>query len=376
MFKARTLIAALAAITCTSEAAHAEVVDIGGKPFLMQPLQLGRGQHAVAAADFDADGNLDLAVTNADDAEVAIFRGNGRGAFEPAATHRAGANPNDVVARDFDGDGSLDLIIANHETTYVTLLQGRGDGTFRSASASPLQVSVSPHPHTVAVEDLDRDGVPDIIVDHREGRGLMVMRGLKGGRFQPRGDIVAVGGDPYLGFAVGDVNGDGRPDLVSPNENDVAVVLSDTQRARFSSPVFLPMPRPFAVALGDFNRDSYVDVVAASESGDSGVQIFLGTRSGIPAKTPSARWSLKGGAKRIAVGDINGDGTQDVVIANWTAELRVAFGGQLQKEMLDVPLGTLRNPYALIIEDLNKDGRGDLVVTDGTLPIAVVYWSQ
>src|SRR5689334_23199814 len=111
----------------------------------------------LAVADFNRDRKVDLAVVNAESANVTILLGDGKGGFAPApgSPFPAGPHPNDIAAGDFNRDGLLDLAIANHETPEVTLLLGDGKGGFAPAARSPVRFAVKPHVHGLAASDFN-----------------------------------------------------------------------------------------------------------------------------------------------------------------------------------------------------------------------------
>jgi len=212
------------------------------------PIEAG----VVGAADFNNDGQADL--VNGGEPELTIMLGDGEGMFEVFSRVPGGEEPSDFALVDLNEDGSVDIVIANHDTNYLTILLGSGDGTFQPAKHSPLEISVSPHPHVVSAADLDMDGHADLLVDHRDGEGVLILRGLGDGSVQLPG-ILAVGdGDPYLGMAIGDVNEDGKLDIVTPNPSEVAVLVNTSEgQIAFSPPSLVAADTPFGVELGDFN---------------------------------------------------------------------------------------------------------------------------
>ncbi|MDX1524297.1 MAG: VCBS repeat-containing protein [Anaerolineae bacterium] len=328
---------------------------------------------AIAAADFDNDGHQDL--VGAAEPQLIIFRGDGQGGLADFERVPGGKQPNDFALTDLDGDGDVDIVVANHDTDYLTILLGDGRGAFAPASNSPLRIDVRPHPHAVRAADLDGDGYVELIVDHREGEGLLILRGLGDGRLETPGTLIVGSGDPYLGMAVGDLNGDGKLDLVTPNPGDVGVLLntSDTEIA-FTLAAPVSAESPFAVALGDFNGDGRLDLLTASGEGSPLVELFWGNGRGGFEEADGSPFHLAPGGKQMAVGDFNGDGLADAAVVSYQAtDVLLLLGGRDAIQLDSLPGG--EHPWGLAVADLNEDGKDDLVIADDAGPQTTVYLS-
>jgi hypothetical protein len=360
---------------CWQTAGAAARVVIGDAAFVVRELEIGAGEPAFAFADFNGDGHQDLAVAGGSDHTVTVLLGNGGGNLTASGEFSAGRNPNHLAAADIDRDGLMDLVVANHETTYLTLLIGYGRGGLEQAKNSPFRTDAAPHPHEVAAEDLDDDGYLDLIVDSRDTRGVRVHRGLGQGRFAEPGTSIDAGGPPYLGFAIGDLNGDGWLDLATPNDAEIGILLSSgSGTPSFRAGVPVRSDTPFSVAVADFNRDGNLDLIAASER--TGVEIFNGDGTGaFAAATANASFRLAAGAKRIAVGDVDGDGFPDALVGSWSGQAIVILGHAAGYRSTQLPLHGVQNPWGLALVDLNEDGKDDLVVADGVGVRANVYLS-
>ncbi len=344
--------------------------------FVPRNLAVGEGPSAVAAADLDNDGHQDLVVVNELSQDLSLFRGDGQGGMVSLGRVQAGENPTDVALADLDADGAFDMVVANHETRYLTILVGDGKGAFRPAPNSPLTIEVSPHPHVVKASDLDGDGHLDLVVDNRDGRGLLILRGTGGGAFESPGKLVDVGGDPYRGMAIGDINHDGQLDLTTPNSTAVGIVLSENaKKLLFLPPRFVATAAPFAVELADIDGDSHLDVIAALDEESTLVEVFLGDGRGGFRPSPASPFQGAPGAKMIARGDFNGDGVQDAAVAGFQSpEVLLLLGGA--HSIATARLRGGKNPWGMTAADFNEDGRDDLVLADNAQAQVALYLSS
>ena len=174
----------------------------------------GEGSWAIAAGDLNADGHLDVAVANLFSDDVSVLLGDGDGALAPQARFPVGGGPDGIAIADLDRDGRQDLVVANLSGD-VSILLGQGHG----------------------VGDFNGDAKPDPVVlrNERTGHGeIRILLGSGDGEFS-QGMITGVGLWPQS-VAVGEFDGDGRPDLaVDGDEGRVAVMLG-TGNGGFTPP--------------------------------------------------------------------------------------------------------------------------------------------
>ena len=283
----------------------------------------GTGAFAVAVGDFNGDGISDLAVANAGDARynVSILLGVGDGTFQaPINSQFQGYYPWAIVAADFNGDGRLDVATANLESGTVTVFLGNGDGTLSSADGP---VSFNTPPAALAVGDFNQDGLPDLAVADGYGGPVSILIGKGDGTFSP--GMPVNGFSNPSGLAVADFNGDGKQDLAVADLEDAdssdgrVVVILGNGNGTFQSPsATVTVIDAQGIAAGDLNGDGKLDVVATT---DAGISILYGNGDGTlqPAVTLSAGAAntTEPSSIAIALADFNGDSLTDIAVANY-----------------------------------------------------------
>jgi hypothetical protein len=287
----------------------------------------------------------------------------------PTSPVAVGGLPWSEAVGDFNGDGIADLAVANNNTNTVAILLGDGSGNFTPAPGSPA--AVGSQPYGVAVGDFNGDGIQDLAVTNYNGHSVTILLGDGTGRFTPAlGSPVSVGNNP-ISAAVGDFNGDGIQDLAvsNNNSNNVSILLGDGT-GRFvnaaGSPVASGGTNAEFVTIGDFNGDGIQDLAVANYN--SRVGILLGNGSGGFAPAPGSPVTIGSGAAWVAVGDFNGDGIQDLATANSTSNnvsvlLGNGSGGFTQAPGSPVAVGG--GAHGVVVADFDGDGIADVATANG-----------
>jgi hypothetical protein len=319
----RALVLAAVAVFCGTLAAAAPAASTDFVEAATSPEAAGFLPAAVAAADFDGDGDRDLAVTNAGSGNVTIQRNDGAGDFEQPASspEAAGTAPFSVAAADLDGDSDRDLAVANLGSDDVTILRNNGSGNFAQAGSSPE--AAGDGPGSVAAADLDGDGDQDLAVANEDSDNVTILRNNGAGNFvQPASSPEAAGSVP-LAVAAADLDGDSDQDLaVAATGTDTTTILSNNGSGNFAQASSSPEAAgdgPAAVAAADFDGDSDQDLAVANENSDN-LTVLRNNGAGNfvqPASSPEAAGD---GAGSVAAADFDGDGDQDLAVANFFSD--------------------------------------------------------
>jgi subtilisin-like proprotein convertase family protein len=337
------------------------------------PFAVGASPYSVAVGDFNGDGKQDLATTNATALNVTLLLGDGSGGFTAASgsPFAIGSSPRSAAVGDFNGDGKLDLSTANNSSNSVTVLLGNGSGGFIEATGSPFAVGTGPF--SVGVGDFNSDRMLDLVTANFNSNNVTVLLGDGiGGFSEASGSPFALGGSFPQSAGVGDFNADGKLDLTTANygSNNVSVLLGDGSGG-FNSAGGSPFSvgqGPLSVAVGDFNGDGKPDLTTANHDVGN-VTVLLGDGSGgfnaasgspfTVGPNPTGPWS-------VAVGDFNGDGKLDLTTANsYSDNVTVLLGnGSGGFNPTASPFAVGSDPRCVASGDFNGDGKLDLTTAN------------
>ncbi|MFN2458094.1 MAG: FG-GAP repeat domain-containing protein [Chitinophagaceae bacterium] len=338
--------------------------------------KVGNAPGSIEIGNFNKDKYPDLAVTSETDSSVTILLGNGRGNFVEVdnSPFFAGSMPNDITIKDFNKDGNMDLAFANHERQYLTVLLGNGRGNFSPAPQSPFHSNGIPHTHGIAAGDFNKDGRLDLATDSWGNNQVEVLFGDSANLFKTSRLFYKVGKRPYQRLRAADINNDGMDDIVTTNtEGNNATVLLGNRKGSFDEANGSPFAcgdNPFGIAIGDVNADGKPDLAIinspgsmAEGKGQNGLTVLLGDGTGKFTMMKGSPFEAGKIPNRIAIGDVNGDGINDIVTSDNDSNKIYLFLMNKKGSMLLQSAITVGNhPKGIAIADLNGDGKGDIVV--------------
>jgi len=276
---------------------------------LVTPTRLKSPEH-VAVGDFDGDGRPDIVLTSFyGSSEVEVLLGSGDGTFRDGALFDAGGRSRWVAVGDLNGDGKVDLVVAASMAAKIVVRIGKGDGTFSGGGEYEAEQDVS----ALALADVNQDGALDVIAGDywsANGNSVSVYLNRGDGTLATRKRVLT--GSGPLGLAVADLDRNGVLDIVTANYPLKCSVLLGRGDAQYAAPVdFDAGGGNGFVEVADLDRDGVPDVIVLGEHSNT-ASILLGDGRGrfAPAQTvPTGRYP-----DGVAVTDLNGDGKLDMAI--------------------------------------------------------------
>src|SRR5262249_38246640 len=240
------------------------------------PFTVGANPSAVVIADFNDDGNLDIAVANQGDNTISVFVGDGQGGFtpfpkSPFALPTSEKGPVAMVSGVFDNSGKPEIAVLNAATENIGIFQASFnssfDGTFTELSGSPVATDVNPV--AFAAGDLNADGFADFAIVNQSANAVTVL--LNDGT----GVFTAAAGSPLptastpAGIAIADFTNDGLGDIAVTNNGSATLgVYAGLGSGQFSQGIELSVPPgPLAPTTADLDRDALPDAVLTAHSG-------------------------------------------------------------------------------------------------------------
>jgi len=342
-------------------------------------LQTGTEPLGLMVTDLDGDGRRDIAVTiynNGSGDHLTIFRNTGtvgHPQFDAPVDIPTGRGPEGMAAGDLNNDGKPDLVAANPGDSTISVLRNSSTPGLMQFDSVPLSLSAPPTPHRIAIADFDGDGKPDLIVTSNSGRLVSVFHHATDPNtiaFDYRRDFGATG---FLNdLAVADIDRDTRPEILIPITDTglLTILQNNSSPGNVQASALAPLAAGAApirgIAVGDLNNDHAADVVVAAIGG---VGVFQNSSS--PGVFNLSRTDLPTGTNpdAVAIGDLDKDGLSDVVVANPSDRtLTVLRNASTGNTIVLTPLAlrpiTGLTPISLVLGDVDGDGWLDIVVAN------------
>lgn len=347
-----------------------------------QDFTTGMYPHSIGVADFNLDGRADLVVSKGSSATISVLTNTTNGSaisfaasLELTAT---GNNHEGIATGDLDGDGKLDFVITNSNNIHsVSVFRNLTTGNAVSF-ASKLDLAVGNAPYSIAIGDVDGDGKADIVTANNGDNVISILRNTSTPgtlSFDTKIDLVA-GTNPYS-VALADLDADGKPEIICTNQGTTSGLSvlknnSTTGNISFQSPIVLAnFAGPFSVAVGDLDGDGKPDLVAAASGANAViVKRNLSTQGALSFSGQQDYFSTGTYPEGVALSDLDGDGKADVVVTNWNGSSVSALRNTSTTGNIsfatheDYVVGA--NPNFVTCADLDGDGRSDLLVANSS----------
>jgi hypothetical protein len=277
----------------------------------------GMTPSSLTVADFNKDGKMDVAVANqctsnvtcdVSAGSVSIFLGNGNATFQPAVDlSTGGENPVWITNADFNKDGNLDLAVSAAGDCTIKILLGNGNGTFQS----PLSTSLPGCGNGMFVaQDFNKDGILDVAVVEPNAFALLLGNG--DGTFQPGTTTPSTGA---AGLVAADLNRDGNFDLAVSEGQGVNIFLGNGNGTYQAAKFFAADALSDSVVTDDFNGDGIPDLAMGASPA---VDVLIGKGDGTfnpSISYPAGGSSYTGSGSPLVTSDFNRDGSKDILIA-------------------------------------------------------------
>lgn len=324
---------------------------------------------AVAAGDFDKDGNPDL-VSTPSGHQLVVMYNDGAGSFIEPQKSPVGTKAWSVAVGRLDFNAEIDIAVTNFTSGTVTTFINHGDSTFTAGTVTDLPTGAGPK--EIVMADLDNTGVDEMIVADFAKDSISVLE------FGIPGATNYVAGDGPSCLAAGFLNGDAYVDIVVGNQNGKTflVYLNDGTGGLEVPTMYMATDSPFDITLADLDGDGDNDLVMANDGSYPGYdqRIFLNDGHGVFTPGPTLPVSYWGNT--VLAADIDDDADLDLFFAQDDSKITLykndGAGGFPDSIGFDLPF----TPIGFFTADLDLDGDLDLSASDRWEGFLAVWYNQ
>ena len=305
--------------------------------------------------------NFSEPVTGVDPTDFTLSLGGDVTAATPVTVTGSGSAYT-VTVSGISGGGTLGLNLVDDGTIRDSIDNRLVQANGRASFGNQTRFAAGPGPANVAAADVNGDGKPDLITANYSSDNVGVLLGHGDGTFASQ-SAFAAGPGPQSVVAA-DVNGDGKPDLITANysSDNVGVLLGHGDGTFASQTTFATGTSPAVLAVADVNNDGKPDLVVAN-SGSDNVGVLLGHGDG----TFASQTTFAAGSQpqSVAAADVNGDGKPDLLVGNANSHnVSVLLGGGDGTFATQTAFAAGFAPLSIAIGDFNGDGKLDLVTAN------------
>jgi gliding motility-associated-like protein len=331
----------------------------------------------VAAADLDGDGKLEMITLNNGENKVFIRTNTGSVgniAFGASNSYTLAGMPNAMAVADIDGDGRLDIVVAlSNPQNNLIVLRNTGDLSTFTVSSS---FAVGANPNSIAVADINADGRPDVVTGNGSNANLSVLENNSSGAgtisFAATVSLPLTGSVFANSVSISDMDGNGKPDIVtsaSGGGNHKVVIYPNTGNAgdaistgTFGTAQETVVSNLTRMAVGDLDGDNLPDILLTYASGNS---ILTLVNTGSFSFNQTSR-NLGHVTSFISIAELNGDGKPDMLVFRHSTSLAYIYPNASTAGSINfgtgLQLATGSNPISLVAADLDGDTRPDILI--------------